>query len=143
MLKLYLDTCSIQRPLDTQTQTRVRLETEAILGILAQVEAGKVTLISSTVLETELTQEALRVLYRELGIVNTIRFLNQFTTGFGDYTAERQALTRNPNPRRCLSRPPPLSGQPPSTAARHPQRLTKKSGSCGPLFFYLHQTARP
>lgn len=41
---------------------------------------------------TTITQEALRVLYRELGLVNTIRFLNQFTTGFGNYTEERQAL---------------------------------------------------
>lgn len=41
---------------------------------------------------TEITQEALRLLYRELGLVNTIRFLNQFTTGFGNYTEERRAL---------------------------------------------------
>jgi hypothetical protein len=41
---------------------------------------------------TAITQEALRVLYRELGLVNTIRFLNQFTTGFGNYTEERRAL---------------------------------------------------
>jgi hypothetical protein len=47
---------------------------------------------------TEITQEALRVLYRELGVVNTIRFLNQFTTGFGDYTSERQALTEAQDP---------------------------------------------
>jgi len=43
----------------------------------------------------EITQEALRVLYRELGIVNTIRFLNQFTTGFGNYTEERRTLVEN------------------------------------------------
>ncbi len=43
----------------------------------------------------EITQEALRLLYRELGLVNTIRFLNQFTTGFGDYTEERRALLEN------------------------------------------------
>ena len=39
----------------------------------------------------EITQEALRMLYRELGVVNTVRFLNQFTTGFGNYTEERRA----------------------------------------------------
>jgi len=44
---------------------------------------------------TEITQEALRLLYRELGLVNTLRFLNQFTTGFGNYTEERRALTEN------------------------------------------------
>ena len=44
---------------------------------------------------TEITQEALRLLYRDLGIVNTVRFLNQFTTGFGNYTEERRALIEN------------------------------------------------
>ena len=44
---------------------------------------------------TEITQEALRILYRDMGIVNTVRFLNQFTAGFGDYTEERQALIEN------------------------------------------------
>jgi hypothetical protein len=40
----------------------------------------------------QITQEAIQILYQKLGIVNTVRFLNQFTTGFGDYTAERDAL---------------------------------------------------
>jgi len=44
---------------------------------------------------TEITQEALCLLYRELGLVNTIRFLNQFTTGFGNYTEERSVLLEN------------------------------------------------
>ncbi|MCE7980886.1 MAG: PIN domain-containing protein [Caldilinea sp. CFX5] len=56
MVTLYLDTCSIQRPLDTLTQTRLRLEAEAILGVLAQVRVGNVDLISSTVLELEIRQ---------------------------------------------------------------------------------------
>lgn len=41
---------------------------------------------------TQITQEAIQILYREIGVVNTVRFLNQFTTGFGDYTAERDLL---------------------------------------------------
>ncbi len=40
----------------------------------------------------EITIDALRLLYRELGLVNTVRFINQFTTGFGNYTEERRAL---------------------------------------------------
>ena len=44
---------------------------------------------------TEITQEALRVLYRDLGLVNTVRFLNQFTTGFGNYTEERSMMIEN------------------------------------------------
>jgi hypothetical protein len=40
----------------------------------------------------EITTEALKVLYKEIGIVNTVRFINQFTTGYGDYTQERERL---------------------------------------------------
>ncbi len=40
----------------------------------------------------EITTEALKVLYKEIGIVNTVRFINQFTTGYGDYTQEREQL---------------------------------------------------
>ncbi|MCW5882184.1 MAG: hypothetical protein KIS91_14730 [Anaerolineae bacterium] len=43
----------------------------------------------------EVNQEALRLLYRELGIVDTVRFLNQFTTGYGNYTEERDRLFAN------------------------------------------------
>lgn len=49
-------------------------------------------MIAETRSLTEITQEGLRVLYQELGLVNTIRFLNQFTTGFGNYTEERREL---------------------------------------------------
>jgi hypothetical protein len=41
---------------------------------------------------TELTQDAIRILYRELGVIETVRFLRQFTNGYGNYMAEREAL---------------------------------------------------
>lgn len=40
----------------------------------------------------QITQEAIQVLYQEIGVVDTVRFLNQFTIGYGDYTVERDAL---------------------------------------------------
>ena len=40
----------------------------------------------------QITHEAIQVLYQEIGVVNTVRFLNQFTLGYGDYTAERDTL---------------------------------------------------
>ena len=40
----------------------------------------------------EVTQEAVRLLYKKIGIVNTVRFLGQFTTGYGNYTEEREEL---------------------------------------------------
>ena len=42
----------------------------------------------------ETTHKAIAVLSKELGIVETVRFLTQFGTGFGDYTSERDALFR-------------------------------------------------
>ncbi|MCI0525518.1 MAG: nucleic acid-binding protein [Acidobacteria bacterium] len=49
-MNVYLDTCSLQRPLDDQTQMRIRLEAEAVLGIIALVENGGLELVSSEVL---------------------------------------------------------------------------------------------
>lgn len=40
----------------------------------------------------QVTQRATDALVRELGVVDTIRFLGQFRAGSGDYTAQRQAL---------------------------------------------------
>jgi hypothetical protein len=40
----------------------------------------------------EVTSRAIEVLCRELGPVDAIRFINQFKTGYGNYTAERDAL---------------------------------------------------
>ena len=40
----------------------------------------------------EINQRAIQLLYRELGVVDAVRFLRQFTTGYGDYTQERDAL---------------------------------------------------
>ncbi len=40
----------------------------------------------------QVTQEAIRVLCREIGLVNTVRFVNQFTAGYGNYTEEREQL---------------------------------------------------
>jgi hypothetical protein len=40
----------------------------------------------------EITQDAFRILNKEIGIANTVRFITQFTKGYGDYTQERQQL---------------------------------------------------
>ena len=44
---------------------------------------------------SEITRNAIDLLSKEMGIVDTVRFLNQFTTGYGDYTKERDALFKN------------------------------------------------
>ena len=40
----------------------------------------------------EVTDHVIHVLAREMGVVNTMRFLNPFATGSGNYTQERDAL---------------------------------------------------
>ncbi|MGI8638464.1 MAG: PIN domain-containing protein [Pyrinomonadaceae bacterium] len=55
-MKIYLDNCSLQRPLDDQSQPRIERETEAIIEILSFCEAGILTLISSEVLQTEINE---------------------------------------------------------------------------------------
>ncbi len=38
----------------------------------------------------EINRDGHAALVRELGVVGALRFLSQFTTGHGDYTAERE-----------------------------------------------------
>lgn len=40
----------------------------------------------------EINHRAISVLCREIGIVNTLRFIRQFSTGYGNYTEEREAF---------------------------------------------------
>jgi hypothetical protein len=43
----------------------------------------------------EVTERAIRILSREMGVADTMRFLNQFSTGSGNYTEEREALFKD------------------------------------------------
>lgn len=52
-MRIYLDTCSLQRPLDDKSQLRIQLEAEAILRIIDLVEGGIIELLSSDALTYE------------------------------------------------------------------------------------------
>lgn len=56
MKKIYFDTCCINRPFDDQTQVRVRLEAEAVLGILSRIENGEWEWVGSEALMDEIEQ---------------------------------------------------------------------------------------
>ena len=60
-MKIYLDLCAIQRPLDTSNQIRIVLESEAVLGIIALSNMGLVELLSSEALLYEGAQSSLPV----------------------------------------------------------------------------------
>ena len=40
----------------------------------------------------KIAREGIQILCRELGVVDTARFINYFTTGYGNYTEEREQL---------------------------------------------------
>lgn len=66
-MKIYLDTYSLQRPLDSKTQIRIILEAEAILGIIGLCESGEIELLSSDVLHYEINCNP-KVMRREFGL---------------------------------------------------------------------------
>lgn len=41
---------------------------------------------------SEVNHQAIRLLSEQIGVVDTFRFVNQFTTGHGNYTEERAAM---------------------------------------------------
>lgn len=43
----------------------------------------------------EINQQAISLLYKELGVVDAVHFLKQFTQGYGNYTQERKAIFAN------------------------------------------------
>lgn len=44
---------------------------------------------------SEINQQATAILAREMGIADALRFLNQFSSGSGDYTNERDQWLGN------------------------------------------------
>jgi hypothetical protein len=44
---------------------------------------------------SEVTRHAINLLCKEVGIVNTVRFLTQFSSGYGNYTEEREVLFKD------------------------------------------------
>jgi len=60
-VKIYLDLCAIQRPLDTPNQVRIVLESEAVLGLIAYCDNGQAKILSSEALLYEGEQGSLSV----------------------------------------------------------------------------------
>lgn len=55
-MKIYLDVCCLNRPFDDHTMDRVRLESEAILTIMNQAEIKNWVLLSSEVIDWEISK---------------------------------------------------------------------------------------
>jgi predicted nucleic acid-binding protein len=55
-MRIYLDTCCLQRPHDNQSHPRIRVETEAVFVILAAIQHGDATLLWSEALNYEISR---------------------------------------------------------------------------------------
>ncbi len=55
-MKIYLDNCCYNRPINDQTQERIYLESQAILAILQRGESGIYKIVGSDILELEFEQ---------------------------------------------------------------------------------------
>lgn len=53
MRTVYLDLCCLNRPFDDQHQARVRLEAEAVLGLIELARRGELNWIGSDILDLE------------------------------------------------------------------------------------------
>ena len=74
---MYLDMCSIQRPLDSQDDVRVVTEAQAVLGVLRLCESGQVTLVGSDALlfELEKNPHPIRKDYAAVVLSNAAAFI--------------------------------------------------------------------
>lgn len=52
-MRVYLDNCCLNRPFDSQTGIRIKLETDAKLFIQSMVQAGTIELAWSYILDFE------------------------------------------------------------------------------------------
>jgi len=55
-VRIYLDSCCLNRPFDDLANPRIRLEAEAVLAILAAVRSGRWEVLASEALDMELAR---------------------------------------------------------------------------------------
>jgi len=55
-VRVYFDTCTLNRPFDDQGQARIRLEAEAVGHLLQAVEAGRLEWVTSEVVAFEIAR---------------------------------------------------------------------------------------
>ncbi|MFP4439316.1 MAG: PIN domain-containing protein [Chloroflexaceae bacterium] len=75
---MYLDNCSLQRPLDDKSQVRVMLEAEAVLSVIGLSQQGAVELVHSDALryEIERTPNLQRKLFAIESLQSATRHIN-------------------------------------------------------------------
>lgn len=72
IMRIYLDVCCLNRPFDDQTQDKVRLESEAILAILKRRRTENWLLLSSEVIDIEISKIPNADKREEVNILTTL-----------------------------------------------------------------------
>jgi predicted nucleic acid-binding protein len=107
-MKIYLDTCCLNRPFDDQRQPRIRLEAEAVTLILEKVHQREWSWVGSEVLVYEIQQTTNaerkeRLLLLAGGVNQTVELSEKImeraealsSLGFGEYDALHLASAEN------------------------------------------------
>jgi len=55
-MRIYMDVCCLNRPFDDQTKAKIRIESDAVLAILSKCTIGEWVLLSSDVLDSEISK---------------------------------------------------------------------------------------
>ena len=81
-MRVYLDVCCLNRPFDDQSQDKVRLEAEAVIGILRRCENRELEFVGSDIIKLEITKtqdhvKRQKVLLLYEGITEEIRYNTQ------------------------------------------------------------------
>ncbi len=92
-MRIYFDTCSLQRPLDDKSQLRIALEAEAILGLITLFEMGNFQLISSEILLFEVQKTP--NIYRKRYILNVLKKGQEFISLNDDIKKRANLLNKN------------------------------------------------
>jgi len=71
-MKIYMDNCCLNRPFDDQSNLRVHLEAEAIKTIISLLEQQQWFLVSSQVLEFEISKNGDESRRNELNSINAL-----------------------------------------------------------------------
>ena len=99
-MRIYLDVCCFGRPFDERNQAKVRLEAEAVLIILKDIQEDRHEMVSSEILEVENTnnpdseernevRNLLRLAHRRVAMTakEIARAEELVAMGFGSYDA--------------------------------------------------------
>lgn len=91
-MRIYFNTSALNRPLDDLSFERARLEAEAVVGLLAAVESGRVDWIGSAYLDFEVEQDPDGERVRR--VRSLLRLVRERVAASGAVAARARALER-------------------------------------------------